>query len=335
MPLHKPRTINLKSEAQLNKLPFKQIFSGIYRIGSINTDLKVNASKILNIDLHDATGFQLGQCESSMLQWLPTKPYQLINLQGYVEQTLSHDLVHILSVEPANDISRDNVFQYLPRRICADPTWLDRLISVRRSIESIALGRFVDTLFSEDEIAFAFLQVPASSKYHHNKIGGLLAHSVEVAEITYGLDYANEGLRDIAVVAALLHDIGKVKTLSLDLKSTTIGKMVAHDDLTLEICARALKNLDKDWLDAALTLRHAWTCGSPAARYGFEANCTLVTKIRYADKLSVERFNDKQIFKARNKTTGLAWDGKKYFWRPSAEIINNERSDLCVISNFR
>ncbi|MES2662917.1 MAG: HD domain-containing protein [Pseudomonadota bacterium] len=333
MPLHKPRTINLTSVAQLNKLPTKQVFSGIYRIGEINTNSKLNTSKILNIDLHDATAFQVGQCESSLLNWLPTKLYQLVQVKGYVEHTTS--TVQILEIEPFVGMENINVLQNLPRILCADSIWLDRLINVRKGIESPSLGRFVDTLFSDDEIAFSFLQVPASSKFHHNQIGGLLSHSVEAAEITYGLDYANEGLRDIASVAALLHDIGKVRTLGNNLKSTTIGKMVGHDSLTLEICANALKELDQAWSDAALTLRHIWTCASAGAKYGFESNSTLATKVQYADRLSVARFYDKQIFKASNKTKGLAWDGKKYFWRPSDEVLNNERSRLCVIPNLR
>jgi 3'-5' exoribonuclease len=330
MPLHKPRTINLKSLAQLNKLPLKSIFNGTYRIGNIKKDMKGTGNSHLRLDLHDATGFQIGQCETSVLTWLPTKPYQLVNVQGYLEQTVDHDFVHILCIEPANIINSANVIQSLPRKLCLDPAWLDRLDGIRRSIDSPALCRFVDTIFSDDEIALAFLQVPASSKHHHNKIGGLLAHSVEVAEITADLDYASEGVRDIAVVAALLHDLGKVRTLTTSLASTTLGKMVGHDSLTLEICALALRQLDKTWPDAANTLRHVWTCASPAARYGFEANCTMVQKIQYADKLSVERYYDQQTFTAMKKTTGLAWDGKKYYWRPSDEPKSNERSNICL-----
>lgn len=333
MPLHKPRLMNFRSHAQLDKLPIKQIFSGIFRIDNIKNDTNKTGNKNINIDLHDSTGFQIGQCETSVLSWLPTKPYQLVNIQGYIDQILSDGLVQILSIEPVIGISNMNVFQTLPRELCVDPIWLDRLISIRRSIKSPALGRFVDTLFLEDDIAFAFLQVPASSKYHHNKIGGLLAHSVEVAEITFNQDYVNEGVRDIAVVAALLHDVGKVRTLRTNLASTTLGKMVGHDSLTLEVCAFALRELDKTWPDAAYTLRHVWTCASPAAKYGFEANCTIANKIQYADKLSVERYYDKQTFKANNKLTGLAWDGKKYYWRPSDEPLSNERSSLCLQSN--
>ena len=331
MSLHKPRTI--KQPLQLDKLPIRQIFSGIFRMSNTKSSEEKNGVSYTNIELHDATGFQIGLCETSIINWLPNKQYQLVNMRGYFEQNATKNLVHIIEISPTNGFVNIGGILSLPRKLCINPIWLERLINLRRNIESPALGRFVDLLFADDEIAFAFLQVPASTKYHHNYIGGLLEHSVEVAEITSQQDYENNEMRDIAVVAALLHDIGKVRTLGINLETTALGKVVGHDSLTFEICALALRDLDKSWSSASYTLRHVWSCATPGAKYGFEPNCTIANIIRYADKISVDRYYEKQTFKDNNKTDGLAWDGKKYYWRPSPETKSKDRSDLCLLTN--
>ncbi|MEQ1766100.1 MAG: HD domain-containing protein, partial [Methylotenera sp.] len=201
-------------------------------------------------------------------------------------------------------------------------------------IKSPTLGNFVDSIFADDAIALAFLQVPASIKYHHNEMGGLLAHSVEAAETTANQTYASSDERDITVVAALLHDIGKVRTLGNNMATTLLGKMVSHDAMTLEVCAVALRKLDHTWPDAANTLRHIWTCASPGARYGFTPICTLANMVRFADKLSADEYDSRATFKSKQIKDGMAWGDNKYHWRPAPETTINERSDVCLLTNI-
>jgi 3'-5' exoribonuclease len=333
MALHDPRKV--KHSNQLNNLPIKQIFSGIYRVCNKKSGEVINGINYTSIELHDATGLQIGQCETDAISWYQNKPYELVTVKGYLEQSANQSLLHIMEIKPMNSLVNIGTTLSLPRRLSLDPIWLDRLMQIRRSIESPALGRFVDSIFADDDLAFAFLQVPASSKYHHNYAGGLLAHSVEVAEITSNQQHDNKDVRDIAVVCALLHDIGKVKTLGVNLSSTVLGKVVGHDSLTLEICASTLKELDKAWPEASYTMRHVWSCSSPGAKYGFERNSTIANIIQFADKLSVDRYYERETFKANNKNDGLAWDGKKYYWRPAAEPQSIERNNICLLTNTR
>jgi 3'-5' exoribonuclease len=66
-------------------------------------------------------------------------------------------------------------------------------------------------------------------------------------------------------VAGLLHDIGKTYTNDIKGRPTAAARLYRHDDLALEACAYGLAYLDKVNPDAALTLRHIWTCASPGA----------------------------------------------------------------------
>ena len=226
----------------------------------------------------------------------------------------------------------------LPQEMNVNPAWMDRLIIVRQSILSPLLGKFVDKLFDDKSIAQAFLKLPASTQYHHNEVGGLLTHSIEVAEIMYSLSYNNQDERYIATVAGLLHDIGKVRTLDNDIATTQLGKMVGHDHLTLEVCAEALKTLDKTWPEAANTLRHVWTCSTPGSKFGFQPNCSIAHKLRFADGESMRKFDANKLFISRGKSDGLVWNEQQqsYIWRPKAEIKPSvRRSVFCIPSNIR
>ena len=333
MPLHKPRPI--KVLAQHDKLAIPQLFSGVYRMCKTKAGGEINGIHYTTIELHNASGIQVGLCETETINWYQNIPYQLVNARGYALNGANEHLVHILEIKPADDKIGINTILSLPKTLCKDTEDLDKLVSLRRSIESPALGQFVDTLFADDDIAIPFLQVPASSKYHHNYAGGLLAHSIEVADFTSNQSYDSKDEREIAMVTALFHDIGKVRTLGANLASTNLGKMVGHDDLTLEICATALKELDKTWPEASYTMRHVWTCATPGAKYGFERNCTIANIVQFADRLSVDRYDQNETFKSSNKSHGLAWDNKKFYWRPAAETKSIEGNHLCLLTNTR
>lgn len=314
------------------RLSNRTYYSGTFRIHVKETYKIKDDLKLIEIELHNSSGEAYALCNSRLLTNAKLKQYELVQLLVYKNNTDTNQL-YVQRIVRTNNLINIHSILSLPRKLAANPNWLDRLINLRESITSTALGKFIDMLFSDNDIALAFIQVPASKNFHHNHLGGLLAHSVEVAEITGQQSYKNNDEREIAVVAALLHDIGKVRTLKPDISTTQLGKMVAHDDLTLEICASALKELDKTWPEASYTMRHVWTCASSGAKYGFERNCSIANIIQFADRQSVDRFNESHAFESNNKIDGLAWNGSKYFWRPTAELHSKNRSVICLKLN--
>jgi 3'-5' exoribonuclease len=66
------------------------------------------------------------------------------------------------------------------------------------------------------------------------------SEQVEVAEIAASHPVEDRAEREIAIIGALFHDIGKTRTFDHHLKRTDCGNLVCHDHLTLEICAPGL-----------------------------------------------------------------------------------------------
>ena len=219
------------------------------------------------------------------------------------------------------DLAHLPALQTLPRTSCPKPEALDQLIAAVRSLESTSLQMFIKRVLERRDRLEVFLKAPASRKYHHNDPGGLLVHSLQVAQNVLRMAQINEPemprrLQEVGFVAGLLHDIGKTYTYDRQGKPTATAKLCDHADLTLEACAYGLAYLDRADPDAALALRHIWTCASPGARYGATPAITLARYVRDADAQSAMVDNQRKAYRKR-QPIGFGRLGNNLYWRPS------------------
>jgi 3'-5' exoribonuclease len=221
------------------------------------------------------------------------------------------------------DVARLPALQTLPRTFCPKPEALDQLIAAVRSLECGYLQVFIKRVLERRDRLEVFLKAPASKNYHHNEPGGLLAHSLEVAQNVLRMAQINEpemprSLQELGFVAGMLHDIGKTYTFDMYGKPTAAAHLCDHADLTLEACAYGLAYLDKVVPDAAVALRHIWTCASPGARYGNAPAMTLARYVRDADAQSAMADNQRKAYRKR-QPVGFGRLGNNVYWRPSIE----------------
>ena len=122
------------------------------------------------------------------------------------------------------------------------------------------LKTFVSRVMNDQSIIDDYITVPASLNHHHSYQGGLFVHSVDVAFQLSIQKQINERVRQIGVVAGLFHDLGKIKTMTADMTRTELGKLVRHEDLTLEILAPHLRWLEQIDTQLSTYLRYvlAW-----------------------------------------------------------------------------
>lgn len=86
-------------------------------------------------------------------------------------------------------------------------------------------------IFDDPGFMQAFVTAPAAKHNHHAYLGGLLEHTVAVADICefVGQQYGRVD-RDLLLTAALLHDVGKVEELSYEtvIDFTDAGRFLGH-----------------------------------------------------------------------------------------------------------
>ncbi len=89
----------------------------------------------------------------------------------------------------------------------------------------------LQSIFGDREFLETFVTAPAAKLFHHAYLGGLVEHTVSVAEMCdfVAQQYARVD-RDLLLTAALLHDIGKTQELSFDtaIDYTDAGRFLGH-----------------------------------------------------------------------------------------------------------
>lgn len=166
---------------------------------------------------------------------------------------------------------------------------LQRLVRIIDGLRSSALRDILNSVLANHDLVKAFVRCGASWNHHHSYPGGLLAHSVEVAQfaamsaIELRQDYLSV---EVSIVAGLLHDFGKV-IFQGQLKQVggTSHSYPNHEVATLELIRPELERLSAQYPDEAELLQHLFE------RFAYATNkkATLVIVediVRAADCLS-------------------------------------------------
>ena len=143
-------------------------------------------------------------------------------------------------------------FQPVSRRDRAG--MLDELREIIAGIGDKNLCRLLDAFFGDEQFAHRFAAAPAARTIHHNWVGGLLEHTLEVVSLCRSLAalYPGPIREDLLISGAILHDIGKIEEYRLDSLSfefTDRGKLVGHISIGKEMLDEKIAGLP-DFPDA-------------------------------------------------------------------------------------
>jgi hypothetical protein len=183
---------------------------------------------------------------------------------------------------------------------CYLPEDVLQLIAIGNKLGSQRFYEFFWQCLGDLEFIRAFVSIPASKSHHHAFPGGLLQHSIECVNIVESnlklIFEMSQNEKEATLLAALFHDAGKVKTLSLD-EHTQLGKIMDHEAFTLTALSEGLGQLQKSWCQGATVLQYllTWT-----EKKGF---CKFVggNVLKMADHLSTSYSLYKQGFSKKPK----------------------------------
>jgi 3'-5' exoribonuclease len=133
---------------------------------------------------------------------------------------------------------------FLPQSPVGIADILTEMTVLLSSIKDHGLKRVVGAFFDDPEIADNFKTAPGATNLHHAYIGGLAHHTLCVMKFCDHLTQLYPTIdRDVLLVAALFHDIGKTKENSWDLsfERTNEGELIGHIIISRDIfrdCAK-------------------------------------------------------------------------------------------------
>lgn len=216
--------------------------------------------KYLCLTLGDRTGqIEARIWDSAEALGAAVKVEDFVRVKGTVEEFGESRQLRVDTLSVVDDAGVQ-LADFLPNAAKSADDLARNLDEVVGSVRQPHLARLLASFFSEPEFRRLYLEAPAAKRIHHAYLGGLAEHSLEVAALVLTVARFTPNLdRDLAVTAALLHDLGKLKEYSyrrvIDL--TDDGKLVGHTVLGYYMLLNRIAGLDGFPDELAQRLLHA------------------------------------------------------------------------------
>ena len=134
-----------------------------------------------------------------------------------------------------------------------------RMSELIGSVTDSDLSALLDRVFGDEAFMKRFSECPASIMLHSSEIGGLLYHTINVADhcLIAWKQYGQMD-RDLLLTGALLHDIGKVESfrVTTNINQTEEGIFLGHLVIGMTMVQKAIDTIDAFQRDKRNKLLH-------------------------------------------------------------------------------
>lgn len=141
-----------------------------------------------------------------------------------------------------------NPAEYLPVSKFKTEDMMKELLALVASVKNPYLHQLLEAFFVKDEAFIkAFRHSSAAKTVHHGFVGGLLQHTLAVTKLCdYFCTQYSVLNRDLLLTAAICHDIGKTKELSLFPKNdyTDDGQFLGHIVIGSEMIGEKIREIN-------------------------------------------------------------------------------------------
>ncbi len=199
------------------------------------------------------------------------------------------------------------------------------LINISGQVRNQHLARLLQLFWEDKPFLDRFKTAPASKRLHHNYLGGLLEHSLSLAQLVLKNACHYDGLDiDLLITGAVLHDLGKIDELSYErsFDYSDQGRLLGHIILGIERVEEKVRQLPDFPENLSILLKHLllshhgqYIWGSPKKPMTLEA-----VMLHYLDDLDA-KMNGIQQFLRTEVPSGSKWSGyhtafEQFFYVP-------------------
>lgn len=272
-----------------------------------------NGKPYENVILQDKTG------TIDAKVWEPNNPgigeyesLDYIEVYGDVTNFMGALQVNVKRIRLCNEGEYDPS-DYLPVSSKDIDTMYKELLNLVDSIQNSYLKQLLQSFFVEDkEFVKKFRNSSAAKTVHHGFIGGLLEHTLNVAKLCdYYCGTYPILKRDLLLTAAMCHDIGKTKEISLFPENdyTDDGQLLGHIVMGSQMIAEHAAKI-KDFPHGLLTqVQHCILAHHGKYEFGSPKIPALMEAIAlyYADDTDAKLETFKEILENNKDNSG--WFG--------------------------
>ena len=211
-----------------------------------------------------------------------------------------------------------NPADYLPTSRYDINTMYQELLSWIGTVKNQYLSELLTYYFIQDqETAKRFRMSSAAKSVHHGFVGGLLEHTLSVTRFCDFMVKSYPILnRDLLITAAILHDIGKTKELSLFPQNdyTNDGQLLGHIMIGAEMVHDAAQKIDGFPQELENQLKHCILAHHGELEYGSPKKPAMVEAValNLADNADAKMETLTELFDAA--PAGNEWLGYNRFF---------------------
>lgn len=279
----------------------REKFSGVTKTGN----------PYLKLKLADRSGELEGRIWSAAESLLNSfQKDEFVRVRAKAVSFQDHLQLNIAHIERIAEGEVD-LSDFLPRAERDAEAMFTSLRQISREVKDPHLGNLLRLFWEDEGFITEFTRAPASKWLHHNYLGGLLEHTLSVAQLVLKNNQHYGGLNlDLLLTGALLHDVGKIKELSFS-KSfdySDEGRLLGHILLGIEMVEAKVGQIPGFPKDLSTLLKHLllshhgqYLWGSPKKPMTLEA-----VMLHYLDDMDAKMNGIGQFLK--NQTSeGSRW----------------------------
>jgi len=232
----------------INQIKSGQVVDDIFVVRDKQIAYKKNGDPYLTFTLLDKTG------EIKAVAWnrvtdlndlLTDTTY--IKASGKVSEYMGTLQFVVLDIKLASSADVDPK-DFLPATEKDVDKMFNRLkVIIAGSIKEPCLFDLVNNFFSDDHFIRAFKAAPAGKKMHHAYIGGLLEHTLTMAEMGLAVvEHIKILNRDLLLTGIILHDIGKIYEYTYEappIDYSDEGRLLGHITIGAQMLDEQLKKV--------------------------------------------------------------------------------------------
>jgi 3'-5' exoribonuclease len=187
------------------------------------------------------------------------------------------------------------------------------LLGIIGTVQNTYLSKLLHNFFDDEEFAARFKFHSAAKSVHHGFVGGLLEHTLSV---TKNCDYFSQNYpflnRDLLLTAAMFHDVGKLRELSVFPENdyTDEGQLLGHIMIGAEWVGEEIRKIDGFPVVLANELKHCILAHHGELEFGSPKKPALVEALAlsFADNVDAKMETFRELL-AGVPEKNLAWQG--------------------------
>jgi 3'-5' exoribonuclease len=215
----------------INKIEAGQTINDVYMVREPILRSTTRGDLYIAMYLSDRTGQLNGrmwQATEAVYKALP-KP-GLIHIDGRSElyQNNLQIVVNNVGVVDADKVALED---FLARTKNDTKQMFDEVKSIVAQIKTTQLKTLTGEFLADGELMEKFCSAPGGTSLHHNYLGGLLEHTLNMMRVAAAILPLYPKIQaDLVLTGIFLHDIGKTEELSYDMafSYTDSGQLIGH-----------------------------------------------------------------------------------------------------------